>query len=394
MNKFKNKKICYISYHFIENQNFRSSAVWTVLKKNYPELHFFFANWDHLKKKRLDIATNEHTHKIEVPAYTKNLSLSRIFSHIIFSAKLFLQKPVWKSNIVVCSVPTNLPLLTLLIIKIFRPSLIIIVDIVDIWPEAIPLEKRKKRLFNIFLAPLWIGFRNLAYKKSNCLISHCEYFFKLIGTDSLPLETKHIPLCLMDKTEKEINPTEISLENEIRFLLLGSINNIFDQDKCISFFESLLKNKSKKMIYLEIIGGGEQLDTLLRNLNSKVPNLKVINHGFVFDRCAKDKILSQIHFGLNLYKDTTAIGISYKSIEYLASGIPIINSAKGDLRDIIKKEKIGYNLEDQVTECAQEIYNLSEAELQPIKEKAVKLYNERFTQKIFTESLRKAINIF
>jgi glycosyltransferase involved in cell wall biosynthesis len=394
MDKFKNKKICYISYHYLGNPNFRSSAVWTVLKKSYPELHFFFANWDHLKKKKINIETNEYTHKIEVPAYTKNLSLSRIFSHVIFSAKLFFQKPVWKSNIIVCSVPTNLPLLTLLVIKFFRPKVKIIVDIVDIWPEAIPLEKQKKHLFNIFVAPLWIRFRNIAYKKSNCLISHCEYFFKLIGTASLPPVTKHIPLCLMDKEDTRFRFSEISLQNEIRFLFLGSINNIFDKEKCVLFFEALLKIELRRTIYLEIIGGGEQLDTLLSKLKSKAPNLKIINHGFVFDRHAKDTILSQIHFGLNLYKDTTAIGISYKSIEYLASGIPIINSAKGDLRDLIQKEGIGFNLENQFTECAQQIGTLTDTDLKIFKEKALRLYNVRFSKKMFVENLTEAMNIF
>jgi len=394
MVKLNNKKISYISYHYLENQNFRSSAVWLILKKEYPELNFFFANWDHLKKTKLNIVTNNYTHKIEVPGYTKNLSLSRIFSHVIFSAKLFFQKQIWGSNVIVCSVPTNLVLLPLLIIKLFRPSTKLIVDIVDIWPEAIPLGKTKKRFFNLFIAPLWILFRNLAYKKSDCLISHCEYFFELIGTNSLPKVTKHVPLCLMDKADTEKKISEVTLQDEIHFLLLGSINNIFDQDKCIHLFEALLKNEYQKTIYLEIIGGGEQLSNLLTSLKSKCPKLKIINHGFVFDRQAKDAILSQIHFGLNLYKDTTAIGISYKSIEYLASGIPIINSVKGDLRDIIKKEKIGYNLEDQTTECAQQICKLHDSDLKLIKEKAAKIYNHRFSQNIFTENLRETINIF
>ena len=154
MHKPEVQAISYISYHYHENPNFRSSAIWNIVEKNFPDSYFFFANWNHIKKEKFTLAANHRIHKIEVPKYNKNISLDRIFSHIVFSVKLFFKKEIMTSKIIICSVPTNLAIIPLLLIKLIKPKTRIIIDIVDIWPEAIPLNKNTKKIFNKYLENL------------------------------------------------------------------------------------------------------------------------------------------------------------------------------------------------------------------------------------------------
>lgn len=382
------KKLVFISYHYLPNPNFRSSAVWEVIRSKYPRSLFYYADWDHLNKKRIEASADSRMLGITVPEYHRNLSIARVCSHLVFSLKLLFRKELREADILYASVPPNLVLVPLILIRLFKPKTKVICDVVDLWPEAIPLSSCKKKFFDILATPFWTIPRNLAYKTTDLFISHCKYFLKEIGPAFLPERNKHLPLCLMDFREKSL-PAK-SMDNEIRFLLLGSINNIFDLEKCLFLFKNLLQNKNRKII-LEVIGLGESLPTLLQRLRSELPELTVENHGPIFDREKKDVIMDRIHFGLNLYKDTTAIGISYKSIEYMAHGIPLINSAQGDLYDLIDEHHMGYNIVESVEGVSARIGSLSNSQYQSMKEAASALYSSTFSRSSFEHNLLRFI---
>lgn len=383
--KETSKKIVLISYHYVNNPNFRSSALWSVIKEKDFAATFFYANWDHLNKQELPVSEDTRMKAIPVPHYFKNLSIRRSLSHLVFSFKLLSEKKLWEADLLVCSVPPNFVLIPAMIAKIFRPHIKIVCDVVDLWPEAIPLAPLPKRIFNAFAVVLWTFPRNIIYSKCDVLISHCEYFLKEIGSTFLPKNTIHLPLCLMDYENKE-HP-HLKIEKEIRFLLLGSINNIFDSDTCVKLLKKLSEDETKNIV-LEIIGLGEGLDKLLIRLKNEVPKLSVKNHGAIFERDKKDKIMAQIHFGLNLYKSTTAIGVSYKSIEYLAHGIPIINSAQGDLFDLVLKDKIGFNTNQDILD----ILKLDDSAYQELRSSCKEKYLKTFSANNFEKQLSLLLN--
>jgi glycosyltransferase involved in cell wall biosynthesis len=54
--------------------------------------------------------------------------------------------------------------------------------------------------------------------------------------------------------------------------------------------------------------------------------------------------LCSCHAGFNGYVRTSA-SFSYKAATYLAAGLPIVNSMRGDLRDLIERYGLGENYE-------------------------------------------------
>lgn len=188
----------------------------------------------------------------------------------------------------------------------------------------------------------------------------------------------------MDFEPKEIS--ENPLNTELRFLLLGSINNIFDMEKCLNLFKGLSTNATSTIV-LEIIGLGESLEILMTRLKAEAPSVVVVNHGAIFDRKQKDAILSRMHFGLNLYKNTTAIGVSYKSIEYMAHGIPLINSAQGDLFDLINESSMGFNIIDNLDHGIDKLKNLDNSQYQSMRKAAFTMYQKSFSKESFEKNL-------
>ncbi|HFM6525006.1 TPA: hypothetical protein ACG854_002936, partial [Enterococcus faecium] len=60
--------------------------------------------------------------------------------------------------------------------------------------------------------------------------------------------------------------------------------------------------------------------------------------------------LDKCHFGLNLFKSNTIIGLSMKSIEYFRFGLPIISNLSGDTKEIVKRYNVGINYNSTVDE--------------------------------------------
>lgn len=143
------KKIVLISHTYIPNSNFRSSATWNILQKHFPNSKLYFAACNHLTKEKM-IATSLSEIAVAVPSYKKNLSFSRVFSHLIFSLKLLFYKDIRNADIIYCSVPPNLVLLPIILLRIFNPRIKLVCDVVDLWPEAIPLPSKIKKLFDPF----------------------------------------------------------------------------------------------------------------------------------------------------------------------------------------------------------------------------------------------------
>ncbi|WMB30110.1 hypothetical protein N1495_04710 [Streptococcus didelphis] len=76
-------------------------------------------------------------------------------------------------------------------------------------------------------------------------------------------------------------------------------------------------------------------------------NQNKIKHRFwgsVFENEKKLLILSQSHFGLNIMKENVAVGLTTKSVEYLESNLPLINTIPFDTEDLIEEYNAGYNI--------------------------------------------------
>lgn len=133
-----------------------------------------------------------------------------------------------------------------------------------------------------------------------------------------------------------------------------------------------------------IIGDGENRDKLINSLR-KIPGVIVKFYGKIFDENKRRAILKNCNFGINLMRPNVVVGLTMKSIDYLRSGLPLINNIKEDTYELVKENNIGINVTTDACDITKTIidnsYNIQ------FKNKVIKIYNKNFSTNAFNQNL-------
>lgn len=300
------------------------------LNKHNFEVKYYTSNINHFTKKKVKIKYSDRI-LVNVPLYKKNLSFKRVISLYIFSKKTYRILKKEKPDLVYCILPPNF--LTKKISGLrAKSNFKLIFDVIDLWPETMPVSKFK----DIFPLSYWKNLRDRYINRADYVITECNLYHKYLNVDKEKLKTIYLA------AKSSIHQTNLNLDNQILSLCyLGSINNIIDIKKIGEVIKII---STIKPVTLKIVGDGEKKEELINEVEKS--GAKVIYYGKIFDEKEKQKIFDTCHFGLNIYKDNTLIGLTMKSIDYLRAGLPIINNIKEDSYNIVNKYNCGVNLND------------------------------------------------
>lgn len=339
------------------------------VKKGYDVI-YVTSDFDHMTKKRYCFNEYKNSKQLHVISYKKNLSISRILSHLMFSYKTFYMLLACKPELVYVEVPNNSLVKSSAKYKKINNAEII-VDIFDMWPESMPVKTKNiivNRGFNI-----WRNFRNKNLKFADQIWIECDYYRELLSAQkiNLPMETKYLTL---ENAETSIE-TKVS-EDEIDLCYLGSINNIIDISLIEKIVSELAKNKRTR---IHIIGDGERKDEFLEIL--KQNSIEIIDHGKVYEIDKLQEIFNQCWFGVNVLREGLAIGITMKSISYFRGGLPIINTVQGDTSRFVEECNIGINVDrHDVKSCVLRILNITKDDLACMKNNTRNLFEQKFAE--------------
>lgn len=384
------KRILCVSYHFFEHSSYRPSVMHDFLSRyalaNHVEYVFLCSNWDHISKKNHSVDVSKNIHMIRVPGYKKNISFSRIFSHLIFSFKLLFHPSLWRFDVcLVCVPPSFSYVVALIAAKVRRKP--VIVDVVDLWPEALPLPRVLKNGFMFFVGAPWIFFRNFFYSRATRLLSHCKYFLTCLHRHDDP-KASYLPLTQQDLSLFEIPSHREKIDQQIRILVLGSINHVLDIQSLVRILMDLSGLGKEPKVVLEIVGSGENKANLLEAISHQAPKVDVIDHGVIFEPVQKAKILSRCHFGYNGYRQTSAIGITYKSIDFSSAAVVFLNSLQGDLNDLVDEYGAGFNYKiGKEKELVQKILALKTKDFELMSQASRKMARDLFHPSRFENQL-------
>ena len=133
----------------------RAKSVIEEYQKEH-EVIYLTSDFDHVTKKwyKIDLPFAKQLH---VLSYKKNISVSRILSHIIFSVKTFFCLCNLKPDIVYVEIPHNTLATATKWYKRFHKCELIM-DIFDMWPESLPM-KSNNAVFQL-ACRVWRSFRN------------------------------------------------------------------------------------------------------------------------------------------------------------------------------------------------------------------------------------------
>lgn len=339
------------------------------IKKGYDVI-YVTSDFDHMTKKRYYFNEYKNSMQLHVISYKKNLSISRILSHLMFSYKTFYMLLACKPEVVYVEVPNNSLVKSSAKYKKINNAEII-VDVFDMWPESMPVKTKNMIVNRGF--DIWRNFRNKNLKFADQIWIECDYYRELLSAQkiNLPMETKYLTL---ENAETSIE-TKVS-EDEIDLCYLGSINNIIDISLIEKIVSELAKNKRTR---IHIIGDGERKAEFLEIL--KQNSIEIIDHGKVYEIDKLQEIFNQCWFGVNVLREDLAIGITMKSISYFRGGLPIINTVQGDTSRFVEECNIGINVDrHDVKSCVSRILNLTIDDLACMKNNTRNLFEQKFAE--------------
>lgn len=350
-----------------------------IEEKGYKTI-YITSNFNHFEKVFFT-ADYPDTIQISVPRYDSNISLARIFSQLTFAWKTYKTINRISPDIIYCMFPPN-SLVALISHYKKIAGCKVVFDGYDMWPESLPVNGVKKKILSPFFM-IWAGLRDKFIEKGDLLVVVAQNFKETAKKRWPKIPVK---LLLPGIITSNLPTFSFSVEGKLSFCYLGNINNITDIDLIIALFNEI---KRIKDIDLHIIGAGKYLVELLNKANSIGVNC--ISYGVVMDEKKKKNIYSKCNMGINLPKEEIHSTMSLKSVEYMAVGLPFVNSGGGDNWDIVDKWKVGVNIDRKnICESAQRILTLSNIELMEMSTNCINYSKERFE----SQNLDTILDIF
>ncbi len=357
--------------------------------KNYLEskgysVKILLSDYDHSNKTYL-LNFHSECKYVHVPSYKSNVSLKRIISHICFGKLVNIHLKSIKPDLIYLILPPNNTAVYCNRYKKSNPECKYIVDIIDLWPESLPLDWFKDSI----PAKIWAKFRNDSLKIADHIFLECSLYKEKLKNIIPELEKKSSVLYLFKeqtelerklvlKTIEEYEKERTQRNNKVILGYLGSINNIIDIEGICSVVRSL--KMQNLAVEVRIIGDGQSRNSFIKALQSS--GAEVNYYGKIFDQFKKIEILGKCDFGLNMMKDNISVGLTIKSIDYFSIGLPLINNIKGDTGLLIKKYGIGIDYNEFKKNKINYNYN---------KKKILSVFDRFFSKKSFFYNVENSI---
>ncbi len=350
-----------------ENFEIRAETLRKAMKAMGHSVTVLTTDYLHVRKEKRTEPKEDYIFLPTRP-YTRNLSLTRMRSHAELARTIFgyIRKEIARTDLVWVLVPPNSYALEARKLKEDFPSVRIVMDLIDLWPESLPVGSIKTH----FPFTLWRDLRDRSLSVADAVVTECGLYQEILKK---PLAGLHPRTLYLAKEKKEFRPKLQLPEGKLSLCYLGSINNIVDQEG----IAALIRGEARRRpVLLHIVGGGEHKDLLIRLCREA--GAEIADHGAVYDPEKKQEIFDQCHYGLNMMKSTVCVGLTMKSIDYLEGGLPLLNNLRGDTRELIRREGFGINVGD---ELIPEAYDLR------MRENARRFFEQHLSQEVFGEQL-------
>ena len=335
------------------------------------------ADFDHRSKRECKIK-RRNLEYVHVKPYRKNLSIARIISHREFAKRAFKFAEKMEPEIIYAIAPPNFLFKYADEYKKKHKDTTIVFGIGDMWPETLPIAENTKKIIMPCLN-IWKYLRNNYIKCADGIVYECELFKEHLQKVIPNVPNKTIYLT-KDLEGKQTSASVPQVKTGLNFCYVGSLNNIFDED-----LTSKLLNEIALFcpVKLHLIGDGEKKGCFLGSLK----NVEVIDYGIVYDEVEKAKIYAQCHIALNLMKTNVFVGLTMKSIEYFAAGLPVLNNIPEDTQKIIEENDCGINYSGDMVEIIEWLKSLTDDKIKKMKSMSYRVYEDYFTIRAFQRQM-------
>jgi hypothetical protein len=347
-----------------------------LLKKNF-KVTLISSNFDHTYKvhrkkidkyKEFSISKSFKIVLIQSPGYKNNISLSRLFDHLVLAINLrnYLSKIKYFPDLAIIGFPPIEPSIYFAF-WLRKKKIPFLFDVKDLWPEYF-YERVSNKILSILIRLIFYFhdlFLRKAFKMANGIIANNSYFLKFI-LDKIKRKK--------NKFDKVIYLTKPQIRTNLNFFLkkikfkkdcfniyfCGRINfGVFD-------FETILKSlkilDDKKINFHFYVGGYGNLNFLKKKINYYFLKKKITVLGFV-NKFQHATMLKNSNIFIAPFKNKKNFSSNFtnKFIDAIQNNLLIVTPLKGDISKFIISNKVGLIYEEyNSSDLAQKIIRIKD----------------------------------
>jgi glycosyltransferase involved in cell wall biosynthesis len=349
-----------------------------LLSDKGHEVTWWTSNFSHMFKsfRQPGAADSDvRTIQLKTPVYKKNICLKRIYNHRVYAGQFMRQamRQETPADVIVASCP---PLSSAMAaIKIAeRTGAKCVIDVQDLWPESFEVISSSK-IFKALLNPLK-KYADKIYRSADALTAvsktYLERAVSVRGNEGrdfvMPLG---IDLSFIEDLEEDSNPLPDKSDGEFWAAYIGTLGSCYDVSTVLRAAE-MLKSTHPNIKFM-IAGDGPQIGKLKR-LAEKNDLFNCIFLGFLGYGNLR-RLLNLSDVGLNVFARNAKNSFPNKAFDYMAAGLPMINSITGELEELITKEGIGIQ------------YRPGDAA--SLRDAVLRLYNDRAGREMMARGAKK-----
>lgn len=280
---------------------------------------------------------------LHVPSYKKNLSIKRIWSHLMFAKHLkgYLNSLDDKPHAIYCAMPTSSS--AFVCAKYCkRHKIKFVVDVIDLWPDSLlPLIKGKS-IIKQLLFP-WTYLTRYAYRSADVILGESVLYANEAKNYNAKAPVYPIYLGVdMNIIEKVKQNNQIQLtkpNDEVWIAYAGSLGVSYDFN---ALFDAIKTIHGKYKYKLWFIGDGvrrTEIDSYIikDNLNAEIT-------GYL----PYERLLGYLYYcdiAINIFRKDTKVVYSYKFNDYVAMNCFVLNSLEGETAGMVDEYRIGRNFD-------------------------------------------------
>lgn len=377
----------------------KSQRYWTLAQTLVLQGHsvvWWSSDFSHRRKAKRFLDNQHHSISFEVrlvwtPPYLSNVSFTRIWNHRCFGNRLYedacgavdsgeLPAP---DRVIASLPPMEGPIAALRLKK--RYGCAVIADVMDAWPQTLlqVVPSWARGLCRLCLTP-YFKMLSRACSESDAISAQSEAFAQLArnfgsrGSEYVCYLGAERPL----ETASSISSKEARRASDpIQLIYLGAMGSSYDLET-VALAVGQLSEKGHH-VKCTFVGDGEK-----RPILESMANSDMRFTGFLEGDVLHEE-LSKADIGIIPFFPESGVAVPYKAGEYLAYGLPVLSTLKGEFEELILKHKCGTTYDAGDVEslvAATERYISSPDLLQVEKRQALSCFESVFERgKIYPE---------
>lgn len=337
----------------------RSTMIANALEKFGHEITWWVSNFDHRSKifrsndwKEIQVTPRFLIRVVPSTAYTSHISIKRVWYEKTFGKRLHeraLHCP--PPDVIILREPALFvsgPVLDL----VRRWQLKLIVDVIDLWPELFHmiLPKQLSWVGKLVFLPLYRR-RAALFKRADAIVAVAKDYLALAQklVPNTPKEvvywgvnTKDLKMALQNQSELPDSVRYIEkLPGEVWVIYAGTLGDNYDIRTILRAAEIL--ESQNIAIRMMIAGDGPLKEEVISTIKSKglrktlyIGSLRADVLTYLYGFC---------DIALSTYTAGSTVSMPIKAYDYLAAGLPMVNSLERNLGDIVRMHYVGLQYE-------------------------------------------------